>query len=115
MNFSISGILAVLSQAIPPFLPLIIGLIAVLVIVQLVARMKRYGASGHRCLPAALVAVLIGASAFWWLPMLTNSRLAFVNTATDWAALCLAAVAIAIYAWLVLKPLSYLVRGTRPA
>lgn len=115
MNFSISGIVAVLAQAIPPFLPLILALLAVLVLVQLAARIKHYAASGHRCLPAAVVAVVIGISAVWWLPLLTTSRLAFVNTTTDWIALCLAAVAIAIYAWLVLKPLSYLVRGTKPA
>ncbi|WP_027966627.1 hypothetical protein [Halomonas halocynthiae] len=115
MNFSISGIVAVLTQAIPPFLPLIFSLLAVLILVQLTARVKHYATSGHHCLAAALMAVLAGASAFWWLPLLTNSRLAFVSTVTDWAALCLAAVAIAIYAWLVLNPLSYLLRGAHTA
>lgn len=113
MNFSISGILAVLAQAIPPFFPLIFTLLTVLILVQLIARMKHYATSDHRCLPAALLAMIIGISTFWWLPLLTHSRLAFVNTITDWATLCLAAIAITIYAWLVLKPLSYLVRSTQ--
>jgi hypothetical protein len=44
---------------------------------------------------------------------LTSSRLAFVATVTDWAALIAAALGVALIAWLVLHPLSYLIRGRR--
>ncbi|HSH49896.1 MAG TPA: DUF5368 family protein [Halomonas sp.] len=113
MNFTFSGIFSVLSQALPPFLPLILTLLAVLVLVQLIARRRSYRLSGHRCLPAGIVALLIGASALWWLPALTSSRLAFVATTVDWVALVAATLGIALFAWLVLHPLSYLVRGPR--
>ncbi|MDZ7851207.1 MAG: hypothetical protein U5L98_00795 [Halomonas sp.] len=111
MQFSLAGILAVLSHAIPPFLPLILAILALLVVAQLVSRLRGYRFADYHCLPAAIVALLAGLSTLWWLPMLTASRLAFVATATDWAALVAAALGVALITWLVLHPLSYLVRG----
>lgn len=113
MQFSLAGILAVLSYAIPPFLPLILAVLALLAVTQLIAHLRGYRLASYRCTPAALVALLAGLSALWWLPALTSSRLAFVATATDWAALIAAALGVALIAWLVLHPLSYLVRGPR--
>ncbi|MDI5891291.1 hypothetical protein [Halomonas rhizosphaerae] len=113
MNFTLSGILAVLSHAIPPFLPLILALLALLVIAQLLGRLRGYRFTAYRCVPATIVALLAGLSTLWWLPQLTGSRLAFVATATDWAALVAAALGVALLTWLVLHPLSYLVRGPR--
>lgn len=113
MQFSLAGILAVLSYAIPPFLPLILTLLVLLVLVQLIARRRNYRTRAYRCMPAAIVAVLAGLSTTWWLPVLTQSRLAFVTTTVDWAALIAAVVGVALFTWLVLHPLSYLVRGPR--
>ncbi|QFU02829.1 hypothetical protein FIU83_14380 [Halomonas sp. THAF5a] len=113
MNFTLSGILAVMSHAIPPFLPLILATLALLVVAQLVGRLRGYRFADYRCLPAGIIALLAGVSSLWWLPMLTHSRLGLVATVTDWAALVAAALGVALITWLVLHPLSYLVRGPR--
>ncbi|GGE53512.1 hypothetical protein GCM10011533_02450 [Streptosporangium jomthongense] len=113
MTFSISGIFAVLSYAIQPFVTLILAVLAVLVIVQLVARSRHYRAGSHSCTPAAIVALLAGLATVWLLPMLTSSRVAFVTTVVDWLALIAASLGVALIVWLILHPLSYLVRGAR--
>ncbi|MFA7488965.1 MAG: hypothetical protein WCY72_12935 [Lysobacteraceae bacterium] len=113
MTFSLAGILAVLSYALPPFLPLILAVLAVLVLVQLLARWRNYRTGSYRCMPAAMMALLAGLATGWWLPALTHSHLAFVTTVIDWVALIAAALGVALVTWLVLHPLSYLVRGPR--
>ncbi|MFP4136767.1 MAG: hypothetical protein ACLFSR_00250 [Halomonas sp.] len=115
MQFSLAGILAVLSHAIPPFLPLILAILALLVLAQLIGRLRGYRLTDYRCRPAGIVALLAGLSTLWWLPLLTSSRLAFVATVTDWAALIAASLGVALVTWLVLHPLSFLVRGPRRA
>jgi hypothetical protein len=62
MQFSLSGILAVLTHAIPPFLPLILAILALLVVTQLIAHLRGYRLASYRCAPAALAALLVGLS-----------------------------------------------------
>lgn len=111
MKFTLAGIFAVISHAIPPFLPLILAILGVLVLAQLLGRLRGYRMTAHRSRPSAIAALLAGLSTLWWLPMATHSRLAFVATPTDWALLIVAALGVALITWLVLHPLSYLVRG----
>lgn len=113
MSFSLAGIFAVLAHAIQPFMTLILTIMVVLIAVQLVARLRSYRTKTHHCMPALIVALLGGLSAVWWLPVLTHSQLGFVTTIVDWLALTAAALGIALLAWLVLHPLSYLIRGPR--
>ena len=113
MKFTLAGVFAVLSHAIPPFLPMILALLALLVLAQLPARLRGYRMTDHRYRPAAMIALLAGLSTLWWLPMATHSRLGFVATATDWTLLIAAALGVVLITWLVLHPLSYLVRGSR--
>ncbi|WP_100638398.1 DUF5368 family protein [Marinobacter salexigens] len=113
MTFSLAGIFSVLSNAIQPFLVLILTILAVLVAVQFTARIRSYRTKAHQYMPAMIVALLVGASSVWWLPLLTHSQLAFVTTAIDWLALIAAALGVALLVWLVLHPLSYLIRGPR--
>ena len=113
MKFTLAGIFAVLSHAIPPFLPLILAILALLVLAQLIGRLRGYRLTDYHCRPAGIVALLAGLSSLWWLPVLTHSRLGLVATVTDWAALIAAAVGVALLTWLILHPLSYLVRGPR--
>ncbi|MGM0984237.1 MAG: hypothetical protein ACQEXG_12565 [Pseudomonadota bacterium] len=113
MQFSLAGILAVLSHAIPPFLPLLLAILVLLVLAQMIGRLLGYRLTRHHCLPAGIVALLAGVSTLWWLPELTHSRLGFVATPADWAALIAAAVGVSVITWLVLHPLSYLARGSR--
>lgn len=115
MTFSLAGILAVLSYAIQPSLLMILAILFVLVVVQLVARLRQYRARSHRCRPTAIVSLLAGLSAIWWLPVLTHSRLALVTAIVDWVALIAVALGVALVTWLLLHPLSYLVRGPRQA
>jgi len=83
MSFSLAGIFAVLSHAIQPFVALILIILAVLIAVQLVARLRSYRTKAHHCKPAMIVALLAGLSAVWWLPMLTHSQLGFVTSIVD--------------------------------
>lgn len=60
---------------------------------------KISGASAHKCTPAAIVALLAGLSAVWWLPALTHSRVVFVTTVVDWLALIAAAHRSTMWIW----------------
>ncbi len=112
---TIQGAFTILMYALAPFVWLIVAGVVVLVAVQLVARLRGYAALGYRCLGTNLVAVAVGLSGLWWIPAFTNSQLGYVTTAFDWVAIIGAVVGLAIVAWLVLHPLSYLVRGQRQA
>lgn len=112
---TIQGSLTILMYALAPFLWLIVGGVGLLVVVQLIARLRGYGALRYRCKGANLAALAIGLSGLWWIPAFTNSQLAYVATLFDWAAMIGAVIGLAIAAWLVLHPLSYLVRGKRQA
>ncbi|MDR5891235.1 MULTISPECIES: hypothetical protein [Halomonas] len=112
---TIQGAFTILMYALAPFLWLIVAGVVVLVAVQLIARLRGYRTLGYRCLGANLAALLVGLSGLWWIPAFTNSRLGYVATAFDWVAMIGAVIGLAIAAWLVLHPLSYLVRGKRQA
>lgn len=112
---TIQGALTILMYALAPFLWLIMAGVAALVAVQLVARLRGYGALRYRCLGANLAALAVGLSGLVWIPAFTNSSLGFVMTAFDWVAMIGALVGLAVAAWLMLHPLSYLVRGQRQA
>ncbi|AXY41861.1 hypothetical protein [Halomonas sp. JS92-SW72] len=112
---TIQGALTILMYALAPFLWLIVAGVGLLVIVQLIARLRGYAALRYRCLGANLASLAVGLSGLWWIPAFTNSRLAYVATIFDWVALIGAVVGLAVAAWLVLHPLSYLVRGQRQA
>ncbi len=110
---TIQGALTILMYALAPFLWLIVGALGVLVVVQLLARLRGYRTFHYRCLGANLAALAVGLSGLWWIPAFTNSRLGYVTTLFDWVAMIGAVVGLAIAAWLVLHPLSYLVRAPR--
>ncbi|WP_302139407.1 hypothetical protein [Halomonas alkalicola] len=112
---TIQGALTILMYALAPFLWLIVAGVGLLVIVQLIARLRGYAALRYRCLGANLASLAVGLSGLWWIPAFTSSRLAYVATVFDWVALIGAVVGLAVAAWLVLHPLSYLVRGQRQA
>jgi hypothetical protein len=109
---TISGVITILMYALAPFLWLIVAGLALLIGVQLIARLRGYRALAYRGLGANLAALAAGLSGLWWIPAFTHSRLAYVATLTDWATLIGAMVGLTIAAWLILHPLSYLVRGS---
>ncbi|SDL26444.1 hypothetical protein SAMN05192555_103224 [Franzmannia pantelleriensis] len=112
---TIQGALTILIYALAPFLWLIVAGIALLATIQLVARLRGYRTFGYRCLAANLAALAVGLAGLWWIPVFTNSQLAYVVTVFDWVALIGAVIGLAIPAWLILHPLSYLLRGRRLA
>lgn len=111
MNFSLSGILAVMSHAVAPFVPLMLAVAVVLVLAQLAGRLRGYRLGRYHSRPVALIALLGGLSTLWWLPLVTHSQLDHVSTAPGWAALMAAALGVALLVWLTLHPLSYLLGG----
>ncbi|MBB3331497.1 apolipoprotein N-acyltransferase [Halomonas campaniensis] len=110
---TIQGALTILMYALAPFLWWILGALAVLVLVQLVARLRGYRALHYRCLGTNLASLAVGLSGLWWIPAFTHSKLGYVATAFDWVAMIGAVIGLTIAAWLVLHPLSYLVRAPR--
>ncbi|WP_416137883.1 hypothetical protein ACM26W_15550 [Halomonas sp. HK25] len=108
---TIQGALTILMYALAPFLWLIVAGVGLLLAVQLVARLRGYHALGYRCLGANLAALAVGLSGLWWIPAFTNSRLAYVATLFDWVAMVGAVIGLTVAAWLVLHPISYLMRA----
>jgi len=108
---SIAGVLTILGYALAPFLWLIVGGLVLLVAIHALAYWRGYRLFAYRCLGTHLAALVVGLSALWWLPLLTRSQLAYVATLFDWVAMLGAIVGVALLAWLLLHPLSYLLRG----
>jgi len=108
---TITSILTILMYALAPFVWLIVAGVVVLVVVHLLAYMRGYQITEYRCMLATIVAVLIGLSAVFWVPWLTNSQFAYITTVFDWVAAIGSVIGAFIVAFLLLHPLSYLVRG----
>lgn len=107
---TIYSTLTILMYALEPFaLWLNIGT-TVLIALYFVAYLRGYQMTQYRCYFALTVAGLVGLSAMFWIPPLTHSQLSYVSTWVDWTALVIAMVGIAILTFLVLHPLTFLVR-----
>ena len=106
-----TGVMTILMYALAPFAWLIVAGVVVLVGAHLLAYMRGYQLSQYRCHLATALAALLGLSALAWIPMLTNSQLGYINTMVDWLGLLGGVVGTFIVAFLLLHPLSYLVRG----
>lgn len=111
---TLSGILTILMYALAPFWwPIAAGTLT-LAALHLLARRRGYRIRAYRCPGASLAALAAGVSALWWAPAVTHSRLTYVNSAFDWAAMIAVIIGVALIAWLVLHPLGYLLRGRQP-
>src|SRR5699024_9470700 len=107
---TISGILMIIWYAIKPWLGLGALLLALLIAAQVSARLKGYTRNSESGLSAKIVPPIVFVGAFFFVPWATKSSISYVNTWVDWSALIAAAVAMAVYAWLLLRPLCYLRR-----
>ena len=111
-----TGALTILGYAIMPYLWLVILLLLVFLALQITARLR-----GYRCLsqPKGLslaLSALVGLSGLLWIPALTHSRLAYVATLFDWVAMLGALLGLALLAFLLIHPASYLLqKGPRAA
>lgn len=107
---TIESTLTILMFALAPYAWwLVVGTCAFIAL-HFVAYLRGYQVTQYRCLIATALAALTGLSAVWWIPILTHSRLSYVATLVDWIALIGAIAAIFFLAFLVLHPLSFLVR-----
>jgi len=104
---SIGGILMIVWYSLKPWLWLIALLLIVLVAAQGVARLQGYTLASKGGIGSKVLPPIAFIAAFFLVPWFTVSSIAYVNTWVDWAALTGAAVAIAIYVWLILHPLCY--------
>ncbi|SEG11591.1 hypothetical protein [Billgrantia desiderata] len=111
---TVTGALTILWYALAPFLWLMAAGAALLVAVQGLAHLRGYRILGYRCPAANLAAIAVGLSGLWWIPLFTQSRLAYVTSVFDWVALLGALIGLTVIAWLLLHPLSYLLRGKSP-
>lgn len=105
---TLAGILTILWYAIKPWLWLIILALVVLIAAQVAGRRK-----GYRCLStqgkfAWIIGPLLGVLAFFTLPGLFNSQMAYVNIGFDWLALIGGSLAVTVYSLMVLRPLCHL-------
>lgn len=107
---TVEGALTILMYALAPFTWLLMAGLVVIVTIQLLAHLRGYRLLGYHSLPAGLAAIAIGLSGLWWIPPFTHSRLAYVTSVFDWVAMAGAVVGLALVAWLLLHPLSYLLQ-----
>ncbi|AIA74198.1 DUF5368 family protein [Halomonas sp. XH26] len=107
---TIGGILTILMYTLAPFIWLLMIGLTIIIGLLLLAYLRGYQITHHHSHLASLLAVLIGLTAFLWVPWLTHSTLGYVATVVDWIALIGAAIATFVIAFITLHPLSYLIR-----
>lgn len=107
---TISSMLTVLMYALAPFIWLIVAGVVILVVLHLLAYMRGYQFTQYRCLLATGLAAVVGLSAMFWVPWLTNSQFAYITTPFDWVAAIGSVIGAFVVAFLALHPLSYLIR-----
>lgn len=109
---TLTGTLTVIGYSMLPWLWLLALLGVVLLVPQVLARIKGYGFGAAWGPGARFMPPLAFVLAIFIIPLHTDSSLAYVNTWVDWLVLMGASLACAIYAWLVFHPLCYL-RGCK--
>lgn len=107
---TISGMLTILMYALAPFMWLLIIGGIVVTGLHLLAYLRGYQITRYRHRPTTLLALILGLTAILWVPWLTHSTLNYVATLFDWIALSGAVIATFVLAFLILHPLSYLIR-----
>lgn len=107
---TISGIFTILMYALAPFMWLLVAGGITLAGLHLLAYLRGYQITRYHHRPTTLLALILSLTALFWVPWLTHSRLGYVVTLFDWVALGGAIIATFVMAFLVLHPLSYLIR-----
>lgn len=107
---TITSVFTIVQYALAPYLWLIVVAVLALIAAQLLARLGGYRYLGHRSPMANILALLAGLSGLLWIPAFTHSRLEYVATAFDWVAMTGAIIGLAVFALLIIHPLTYLLR-----
>lgn len=106
----IAGILTVLWYTALPFVPMIVLAVVLLVGIQIIARRNGYHVRECQCRKALWLSLAVAVLALWAIPLITGSQLSMVRTAFDWVALLGGAMAVGVYAWLILHPVWFITR-----
>ncbi|WP_151703659.1 hypothetical protein [Nitrincola alkalilacustris] len=105
---TLTGILTVLWYSALPWLWLIALMLVIFLIPQVIARTKGYGFTKPGGIGSKLLPPIVAIAALYFVPIHTQSSIAYVNTWVDWMNLIGASIGLGIYAWLVLHPICYL-------
>jgi len=105
---TLTGILTVLWYSALPWLWLIALMLVIFLIPQVIARTKGYGFTKAGGIGSKVLPPIIAIAALYFVPIHTQSSIAYVNTWVDWMNLIGASIGLGIYAWLVLHPICYL-------
>jgi len=96
-----AGVLTIILYSLKPYWWLLLLLLIPLVLTQLTGWKKR----GPRPGWLYLICILAGIGAALAAPTLTQSKLSYVATTTDWMSLLAVAIGATLYAFLLLSPL----------
>ncbi|MGY4879071.1 DUF5368 family protein [Vreelandella aquamarina] len=107
---TISSMLTVLMYAVTPFIGFIVAGAVILGVLHLLAYVRGYQLTQYRCLAATGLAAVVGISALFWVPWLTNSQFAYISTPFDWIAAIGSVIGAFVLAFLAFHPLSYLIK-----
>jgi hypothetical protein len=104
------SILIVLWYTVQPYIGLIVLALAVLLVLQVLARLKGYSFKAPGRGLAVLLGFGVGVLAMILAPIVTRSAMYMVVTPFDWAALILVGVGALVYGWLIIHPTLHLFR-----
>lgn len=107
---NLMSILIVLWYTIQPYLWLILLAVAILLVLQVVARLKGYSFKTPGRGLAWLLGFGLGILAMILAPIVTRSAMVMVATPFDWAGLILVGVGGLIYGWLIFHPALHLIQ-----
>jgi hypothetical protein len=107
---SLNSILIVLWYTVQPYIGLIVLAVSVLLVCQVLARLKGYSFKSQGRGMAVLLGIALGILAMILAPIVTRSAMHMVATPLDWAALILVGVGALIYGWLIFHPALHLFR-----
>lgn len=107
---NVFSVLIVLWYTVQPYLIMVLLALAVLIGLQVAARLKGYSFKAPGRGMAWLLGFGLGVLAMILAPIVTRSAMYMVVTPFDWASLLLVGVGALIYGWLIFHPALHLFR-----
>ncbi len=107
---NLTSILTILWYTVQPLLWVVVAALALLGLIQILARVNGYGFLAPAKLVAVVMSFLVGLWAMVIVPIITGSSFGNVATGFDWFALTLIGLAVGAYCWLIVHPMIYLFR-----
>ncbi|MCH8550286.1 MAG: hypothetical protein LAT62_00025 [Natronospirillum sp.] len=111
---NLMSILTIGWYTLQPLLWVIVVAVALLVLVQLLARVRGYYFLAPAKIVSVVMSFMVGLWAMVIVPILTDSSFTMVATGFDWFALTLVGLGVGAYCWLIVHPMIYLFRPSLP-